>query len=142
MRERTLLPLKLPKAQISQRNNVFRFVFCGAIPIFPITALQSRIPDVLHREQIHPYTHFTLPMCHIRKSPTCYTQPSMAHSRFPNVSHQVQILPSTHIFRPIHHIRRSPPCLSARITPRNSSSALPEAESAKRGGENCFLPRH
>ena len=38
MRERTLLPLKLPKAQISQRNNVFRFVFCEAIPIFPITA--------------------------------------------------------------------------------------------------------
>ena len=37
-RESALLPLKLLKAQKCQRNNVFRFVFCGAIPIFPITA--------------------------------------------------------------------------------------------------------
>ena len=62
MRERTLLPLKLPKAQISQRNKDITFRLLRS---------DSRFPNVSHQVQILPSTHIFRPIHHIRKSPPC-----------------------------------------------------------------------
>lgn len=45
-------------------------------------------------------------MCHIRKTTTCPTLPSVPYSRFPHVSHQVQKRPLTHFSLLMCYIRK------------------------------------
>ena len=64
-------------------------------------------PNLSHREQNHLLTHFSLPMCHFRKTPPCPTQLSRPHPRIPDVSHQEQKRTPTHFSLLICNIRKA-----------------------------------